>query len=486
LPIRNLGLPDGDTGAIAGAVGSEEAQVIMVTRDVSTALSRNPSRSGDEGAQASRASEGLARASMYVNAAFSRILLTTLYFFALLVVLVRSFKPLADLHSADTGSHSGLVWMTLGPLALTVLCALPLVLMYCIKSLIVGSLDARTRFHVSSWRAGADHAPGDRATNEASRLWQHEIDQFTRRNLRLWRQGSFYELFCVLVFSLGAVILVGRAKHMGTGQLDPLGAVALAVTSAAVFSFLGEAGRMIVRVARRDASERMLAWATRRLLVVVTGAALVCTLVITGNFGNMARGQGAAGVFFWVLLGAGTAVLGDRATMAVNDRVARIFSVTAPARRDEGFKLVEGLCDDDLDRLAEEGIDTVHALAFYSTPKLFLSTPYTLPQICDWQDQCLLVVRLGRTKAAFCREHLLVRGATDMQRVAQDFVADRLLPDEKDDLVKLLGLASKAPAKEMLLALSQDPIAARLEIFRHAMPESVPSSPRATNAEVAR
>jgi hypothetical protein len=241
----------------------------------------------------------------------------------------------------------------------------------------------------------------------------------------------------------------------------------LALGAAVMIAFVTDVGRMLVRAASQDASARMFAWSTKRLLLIVVGTVLLCCLVLLGKADAAIPG----GAMSWLLIGAGMAFLGDRAALAVGDRVAGVLGIPSQRRAGEVDLLrVDGITEEEATRLVEEGISTMHTLAFASTLTLFLSTPYTLQQICDWQDQCLLAVRLGPAKAALCREQLLWRGATDAQRSARDLLTNPLFQGKQEEIARILGLASGAQASVVLLQLAEDPIARRLDIYRRTSP----------------
>ena len=354
-----------------------------------------------------------------------------------------------------------------GAAVITLGCALPSVLMYCMKVLVVGSLNARVRFRLplpAERPAGAD-------AEDARRLWHHELGQFDQRSSRLSQHVHFYGFFCTVALSVAALLIMG---HAARGADPARGGVAVAAAAAAVVAFVADVSRMIVRAANRDASARMFAWASKRFLLIVLSAVLLGTLVLLGKAEVPLSGGNAS----WLLLGAGLAFLGDRASQLVGERVAGALGAP-PARRGEPGDLarIDGLSEEDVARLAEEGIASVHALALHATPKLFLATPFTLQQLCDWQDQALLIVRLGASRAALCRDQLALRGATDAQRLARDYLADRLTAEEKGDLAKVLGLSSTVQASALMRRLAEDPVAARLEIFRRAVPELDPAPP---------
>lgn len=68
-------------------------------------------------------------------------------------------------------------------------------------------------------------------------------------------------------------------------------------------------------------------------------------------------------------------------------------------------------------------IASIQTLAVASTGALYFAAPYTLQRLCDWQDAALLSAYVGEAKPQMCRERLMVRGATDLQRKAEFLVA---------------------------------------------------------------
>jgi len=126
--------------------------------------------------------------------------------------------------------------------------------------------------------------------------------------------------------------------------------------------------------------------------------------------------------------------------------------------------------DEEVDRLVEEGIDSVHALAFYSTPKLFFNTPFSLHRICDWQDQALLIALLGASRGRIFRDQLMIRGAIDAQRVALDVTSKNLPATDRTDLLKVLGLSTEVQAQLAFRFLADNEVARRIAIYRKAAP----------------
>lgn len=355
-------------------------------------------------------------------------------------------------------------------LLITIGCALPAILMITIKLLITDSLHSRQRVRLQM-PTGA-HAGGARA--EALAFWNQEMDQVDERTSRVSRHLRMYSFLATTVFSSCTLILLVR---FDAGPADAVQSVALAAGSAAMVAFLLDIGRIAVRSARRDASVRMFASATQRFLLIVTAAALLTIVALLGNFAEL----GKARPMTWIFLGAGMAFLGDRAAIAVGDRVASALKLPrSTVGEDSDLQRVEGITEENAARLGEEGILNLHALAFCSTPRLFLSTPYTLMELCDWQDQALLNVRLGPTKAAICRTQLLIRGATELMRLANEHARKELSDDAKKDLATLLGMPSLAQLDTLMHQAAGDPVAARLISFREAFPETYqePDPPR--------
>jgi hypothetical protein len=111
-----------------------------------------------------------------------------------------------------------------------------------------------------------------------------------------------------------------------------------------------------------------------------------------------------------------------------------------------------------------------------STGALYFATPYTLQRLCDWQDAALLVAYVGEAKAQMCREKLMVRGATDLQRKSEFLVAksdadatpEQLAEREKafEIIRSSLGFISIEQAREALHPMAHDETIRRLRIYR--------------------
>jgi hypothetical protein len=137
-----------------------------------------------------------------------------------------------------------------------------------------------------------------------------------------------------------------------------------------------------------------------------------------------------------LLIGVAVALIGERMLRVVTNRAASLLGLEGFATPTAGdLNAVDGLSDEDAARLAEERIDSVHALAFTPTARIFFNTVYGLPRICDWQDQALLIERVGRTNALLLREQFFIRGAISARRLAlQKFGAEEMKQAEQSSM----------------------------------------------------
>jgi len=144
---------------------------------------------------------------------------------------------------------------------------------------------------------------------------------------------------------------------------------------------------------------------------------------------NPLRGRTGA-----LLIGIGVALMGERILRVVTNRAASLLGLEGFASPEPGnLNIIDGLSEEDAARLAEERIDSIHALAFTPTARIFFNTVYGLPRICDWQDQALLIERVGRTNALLLREQFFIRGAIAARRFAlQKFGPPEEKPQEKE------------------------------------------------------
>ncbi|HEU4411537.1 MAG TPA: hypothetical protein VFS43_40200 [Polyangiaceae bacterium] len=365
------------------------------------------------------------------------------------------------------GLFSAEVLVACSPAA--VVCALPTLLSYSLIAAGQRSLETRLNFDVPGGPSSQREAEWAPAYVEARLRWRHEAAHVVLARKRIAHHGRLYGLLVSLLLGLCAMIAAPQVLFGRPPSTQPE-KVALAVATALLINFARDVGRMAVRAANRDASSRMLAWNIKRLMMTAVGTLLLSGLAFAGSLPEAL--QGPAG---WLLIGGAMALFADQVMDAVGDRFAALFGVKRPPQDDgESLRRLDGMGEDDLERLGEEGIDSAHALAMCSTAKLFFNTPYALQRICDWQDQALLVVRLGEPKARLFREQLQLRGAIDAQRLAADFLRPGRVDDkQREDLVKVLGFASEPQARMVLERLACDDMIRQLACFRKALPFDV-------------
>ncbi|NPC81890.1 hypothetical protein HPC49_27185, partial [Pyxidicoccus fallax] len=134
---------------------------------------------------------------------------------------------------------------------------------------------------------------------------------------------------------------------------------------------------------------------------------------------------------------------------------------------------IDGLREDDAARLAEERIDSVHALAFTPTARIFFNTVYGLHRICDWQDQALLIARVGRTNALMLREQYFIRGAIAARNEALKLLAAAGEAQPEAPAAPKPGTTSVVQddmLKRALHPLAEDRDIERLEVFWRSIP----------------
>lgn len=394
------------------------------------------------------------------------------------VTLLAVYTAVAKAHASAHQGHLVIVSISVG-LSAVVVCALPGLLMACISILVGSSVNPRAAFSPRETPTidlepegppSINNAAWLQVIDEVRRSWSYEAAQVDSLRWRFRSHGLVYGFLSSMAFSLPAILLARIL--VGDVANPPIAApFAIAVGASAAVSFIRDLGRMLVRASQRDSSTQMLAWSSKRLLISLTAATLLVGVAIGASVG----GALTSGFIGPVLCGAGVAFLGDRGTTAVSDRVAQLIGAKpSKSRPGDDIQQIDGVEDEVAERLSEEGIDSVHSLAFFSTPKLFFNTPYTLQRICDWQDQALLFARLG-DRARLFRDQLFARGATDVLALASTFLGT-MPAEQKQDMLKILGFSSLAQAEVLFQRLASDDLARRLVAYRTAMPSEVVSA----------
>lgn len=370
-------------------------------------------------------------------------------------------------------------------------CSLPYILAFCAVNLYRWSAFSRYDFRLLGQGRSANPAMDDRAWKElserATEVWDYESRRFSESRRMASLHALIFGLVSSLVLFICTMIVAPYLFVEGTAQTQPV-LIAVAVGTATAFAFANDLGRIIFRVALRDAGAEIFSFATKNAILVVAAALLFSTLLCSGlAHDNQGDGQTIPlGVPGFMMVGATIAIVGGRAVRFVSDRAASVMGLGA-GRAPEATDLtrLEGVDEDDIGRLAEEGVDSLHALAFIPLPRLYFNTKYSLDRLCDWQDQALLLVHFGQAKAQLLREHLLVRGAIGAQDAAQRFFASaaETTPGAAETtpapggetgdpalgkLAGLLGFAAYTHAKFAFEELAQDENVNRLRVYATA------------------
>jgi hypothetical protein len=160
--------------------------------------------------------------------------------------------------------------------------------------------------------------------------------------------------------------------------------MAKAVAVGLVVCFLVHFARIILRSAKHDATTTMFAHASSDLLFsVIASLAGQRFLQLPNDAGPLIAGLAGG-------------LLGPLAIAPIREKLVRGTGIAVrEAKGATQLTAIDGIDSEDADRLAEEGILTLHSLAFTNSARIFFSTPYDWSRICDWQTKAVLMVRLG-------------------------------------------------------------------------------------------
>ncbi len=390
-------------------------------------------------------------------------------FCAWVLLVISTYGSLAGVIGEGELTLLGLVTLRTVPLLLAVLVALPNVALFIIARMILFRFSRRSFGLVFRNEPGEVTPVPTSARTQAEWMWIYERNQAqTRYEAGLLPQVAVFGLlssatlaFCVLGIHLPAEQLFSNLKEVPTWHVW----VAWTVLATATTSFLLTIGRILVRIAGNDATTRTFANAARSYgLCVVSGGLLAC-LTVTSTDDSTAQAS--------IAMGIAVGLLGDRAFLAVSNRAAALLGAE-PEVVDRGLELrtIEGLGADDLQRMQEENIVSVHALAFVPVPRLFFNTSYNLQRICDWQDQALLLVYVGVSRARALRDFFQIRGIIDAQRLAG--IAETLPPETWQQLVACMSFPSETHLRQLFTRLATDARIDELRAYRGAALRSDP------------
>jgi hypothetical protein len=352
--------------------------------------------------------------------------------------------------------ESGL-WLKLGVLGLT---AAPNILVGTISFLMTRrSLQRRWSILIPDRDpSGADSNWSERRRSSEN-TWHYEDELMHASIQRMSRHGTVFGFLASGILTTCAIIALPQRDPNLLRYLIPL------TTGTAVFvSFTLNLGKLLFRSASNDATARMMAAAARTLLIVSVTTIFLSTVLLAGTQSSGEAGFSYTGVKGALVIGVATGLIGERVLGVVTDRAATMLGIGSLTPKNLAeLNAIDGLSEEDIARLSEERIDSVHALAFTPTPRIFFATTYSLQRICDWQDQALLIDRLGSTKAQILREKYLIKGATEAGRLAasvSDFPA----------LAAALGFNDETQAKRALKQLAREEVVLRLEVLSRSVP----------------
>ncbi|MEP7120227.1 MAG: hypothetical protein ABJE95_04915 [Byssovorax sp.] len=370
--------------------------------------------------------------------------------------------------SPATGALAGVVWL---------LCALPYPLSLC-AALVVQQRAAGRKLY--SFHPGA--MPADAFWSEVlarvATQWDFEAERARDGVQRVVLYAGFLGTITSATLCLCAILLRGHLESVTAMRT----ALPLTVTSAVCASYAVSIARIVVRAAQRDGSGKMFAWATRSLLLSILGSMLFVLALAQSKESAFVSSTGG-----FIGVGIAVALVGEHFLQTLMERAGKLLGVAAAVKSTSEADIGElnGLSEEDIVRLAEEGIDNIHALAFIPTPRLYFSTTYSLQRICNWQDQAMLIVATD-AKAATFRDQMMVFGAMDAQVLAERFLKPTVekseptcfTADELKDLSTRLCFGTPALARVALHALAEDEVTRRLRVYNHGTVERDPEPAR--------
>jgi hypothetical protein len=302
------------------------------------------------------------------------------------------------------------------------------------------------------------HAQEDRELWEKRRRavkasWEYEKDRILRLQCRMVLQALIFA--DLATFALMCAALAASAWQTADGT--PRG-LACSAAAAAAAAFLFNLGRIMLRISGGDVTARAFSWAIRSVALVVIADLGLCVLL-------QAEVTDATHA---MLLGLFVGATGDHAIEFLLDKGAKVFGTgSGEAPKASPLLDIEGMTKVHVDRLEEEGIVSIHDLAFAPTARLFLSTAYSLQQICNWQDRALLLVYVGRKGADALAQQMNIRGAIDLRAFAHDLLFGGGCADKthlRDALRKALAIEDGG-LDAVLESMAHDEVAMRIRYY---------------------
>ncbi len=322
------------------------------------------------------------------------------------------------------------------------------------------------------------HLPAH-VVDAVQKAWSYERDRYRRSLKRAGWYASAFGTVATLLLAVAALLAKWRAHVVralddgaSAGMLDAavLGlavSVGAAVTTAFAIHFV----RILVRLSSHEINARGFSWATRAVvLIAVADAGLLIALQAWDAPGKA------------VLLGIFVAVAGEHAIGGLLERAPKVLGLARPDARAPS-PLLGLMPPEHVERLEEEGILSLHDLAFTPTARLFFNTPYGLPKICEWQDEALLSVQVGLEHARDLFNQMGIRRATALREVAEAVLGSTCDSTATVHALRsALKLTEDLPLEPMLRSIRGDEAVLRLDVHRRSVvrePAHFSASPEA-------
>ncbi|MGH9887165.1 MAG: hypothetical protein ACREBE_16685, partial [bacterium] len=277
--------------------------------------------------------------------------------------------------------------------------------------------------------------------------WSYEKERISRLQCRLVLQGLLFGDLCTFALMCSALVAAAGGSHAR---------IACSVAAAAATGFLTNLGRLLLRISGGDITTRTVSWAIRSQILVIIADAGLCMLL-----GDEAQNAERA-----VVIGLFVGATGSPAIQFMLEKASKLLNTgTVAAQRASPLLDIEGVTEEHVERLAEEGIVSIHDLAYVPTARLFFATTYSLPQICNWQDRALLQIGFGKAAADALRQKMCIRGAIDLMTLAHQLLFDEPTDTSvRGDLATALQV-EPATLAMMLPVMAHDENAMRIRSF---------------------
>jgi len=245
--------------------------------------------------------------------------------------------------------------------------------------------------------------------------WRYELQRVCWSLSRAQSFAALWGLVTTLTLVTAAVFLLPPLHPTGAA-LSPYAALAEAVVAAAGTRFLLDFARICVRTSNDDASKRMFAEALQALIlsVIATAGVVLLGRAVGLDFPSP-QVEEAGDVLPIFGLGAAVAILGAPAFELLQRRLGGVLQAEGRSGKDSiHLGVLGGISGVDIERLGEEGIESLEGLVNTPVSRVFLNTRFSLQRICDWMDRGLLVVRIGPDAAAEVTARAGLMGAREL------------------------------------------------------------------------